>query len=447
MHEHRREAGELSADAFRIIADRTAAPFVMIEPDGHIVWASRSIEGTTGWTAEAIVGRNMIEFLPDDQVPRALEAIAEITTVDREGLGVPIVFAVVGPHGDRTWVEVGATPLFDEGLALIVLRHRPFAKEHHFDAFLGQLVGAADLSAVIEPLTRSIAASVEGAGAVVHHGYDGTCFVGAVGSGLPEPWLERCGTSMPWALAASSGEPFVADVTGLPERLATSGAEAGLRACWSLPVPGTDGIPPSALTIVRSRPGPPLVGHRMTFERNVRLVQLALQRNAEHQRLSHLARHDSLTGVANRADFRDRLVAALSVGEPGLAVAYCDLDGFKPVNDTLGHGAGDLVLVEVAQRLRAALRGGDALARAGGDEFTVLLRNVPDADTAVTVCRRLGQALTEPIEVDDTKVDVGISVGVALAAASDKADTLLRRADQALYEAKRAGGGVVRVAP
>ena len=164
-------------------------------------------------------------------------------------------------------------------------------------------------------------------------------------------------------------------------------------------------------------------------------------RNAEHQRLRHLAGHDALTGVANRTQFRDRLAEALAIGERNLAVAFCDLDGFKAVNDTYGHPRGDTVLVEVAERLRTSLRVGDELARMGGDEFTVLVRDVMDPSGADHVVDRLLGALREPFLVDGTQVMLGISIGIALAGPGATADSLLARADEALYTVKRGRWG------
>ena len=133
-------------------------------------------------------------------------------------------------------------------------------------------------------------------------------------------------------------------------------------------------------------------------------------------------------------------------GNANFAVAFCDLDGFKPINDTYGHRVGDSVLVAVADRLRLSLRTGDDLARIGGDEFTVLLRNVPDADAARHVADRLLSAVREPFDASGDDVVLGMSVGVALARSGVTADGLLVAADEALYEVKRAGGGTAHVA-
>jgi diguanylate cyclase (GGDEF)-like protein len=200
---------------------------------------------------------------------------------------------------------------------------------------------------------------------------------------------------------------------------------------------------PTAIGAVHSAPHP----SAPAIDRSIRYIQLALVRTAEHQQLRHLAGHDALTGVANRKEYRDELARALAIGERHLAVAFCDLDGFKAVNDAFGHPAGDAVLVEVAERLRSSLRVGDSLARMGGDEFTVLCRTVPDVAAARHVADRLRGAMAEPFRVHGIDVVVGISVGVALADAGITADALIARADDALYGMKRsrrsASGGPV----
>lgn len=195
------------------------------------------------------------------------------------------------------------------------------------------------------------------------------------------------------------------------------------------------------LTVWRNRPGRPLLGHRTALARAAGAVDLALLRTVERQRLQHLAAHDALTGLANRATFRELLAGALDSGEAHLAIAYFDLDRFKPVNDGHGHGIGDDVLVEVATRMRSQLRRGDVLARMGGDEFTVLMRDVPDAVVAGEVVDRLMLSIARPFPVPGGEVTIGMSVGVALAGAGVGPDDLLSAADAALYACKRAGGG------
>jgi diguanylate cyclase (GGDEF)-like protein len=161
--------------------------------------------------------------------------------------------------------------------------------------------------------------------------------------------------------------------------------------------------------------------------------------------VEHQARHDGLTGLANRALFRDRVDLALARTRhaPGqVAVLFVDLDGFKTVNDTLGHAAGDQLLVEAARRLASCVRPGDTAARLGGDEFAVVLDGVPEPATATQVAHRVLAALDQPFDLHATPVTCGASLGIAATSSPlDQADTLLRNADRAMYAAKRIGKG------
>ncbi len=150
---------------------------------------------------------------------------------------------------------------------------------------------------------------------------------------------------------------------------------------------------------------------------------------------------DDLTGIGNRRYFMERLQWALDQGRHDdelLAVLYLDLDGFKPINDTYGHGAGDEVLVATARRLEQCLRPGDALARLGGDEFAVLIPRLDDRDHAGHVADRIALALGEPVQVERGAVVATASIGVHVAAAAEATpESLLRGADRGMYAAKR----------
>ncbi len=164
-------------------------------------------------------------------------------------------------------------------------------------------------------------------------------------------------------------------------------------------------------------------------------------------RREHEALHDLLTGLGNRALLqqtgREAVSRAQRPSAPAAALLLLDLDGFKTVNDTLGHAAGDRLLVQVAAALRGAVRADDVVVRLGGDEFAVLLREVPDAAAAARAAQHVSALLHQPFAVDRVTLEVGVSVGVALAPEhGTDLDALLRRADVAMYQAKRDGGGV-----
>lgn len=167
------------------------------------------------------------------------------------------------------------------------------------------------------------------------------------------------------------------------------------------------------------------------------------ERKEHEKQLERVAHYDALTGVLNRVLLADRLSQALARTRRDkrlMAVCYLDLDGFKPVNDSFGHEAGDTVLIEVARRIGETVREEDTVARLGGDEFVVLLVGLSAAEECMASLNRLLVAINRPIKIDGNSVSIGASIGVALYP-EDKsdADTLLRHADQAMYSAKRSG--------
>jgi diguanylate cyclase (GGDEF)-like protein len=255
----------------------------------------------------------------------------------------------------------------------------------------------------------------------------------------------RPATDADWPLsrALSTGQPMLG-VRGTRDRaVADHLADLGLRDCALAVVPG-DAAPAGTL-LVGSRRGEHstfepadvlalegLAGHAAVALRNGRLLD----------RLTHESRHDMLTGLPNRTEFERRLSTAL-VGDDGLAVLFMDLDRFKDVNDTLGHHAGDELLIEVAHRLGAAVDRGCTVARLGGDEFGVLLTGT-SRTSAVRIAQRVKQVLERPVGVEGLSVDVGVSIGLSLAPEhGTTAGVLMRRADIAMYDAKALHGVAV----
>ncbi len=161
-------------------------------------------------------------------------------------------------------------------------------------------------------------------------------------------------------------------------------------------------------------------------------------------RLSYDATHDKLTGLANRALVMEQLTAALTVPEQGsgrVAVLFCDVDRFKEINDSLGHAAGDRLLAGIARTLQLAAREYDTVGRLGGDEFVVIARKINHREEATGLAGRVLRAASRAVDLDGCPTPPSLSIGVALSAPGDDADTLLAAADRALYRAKAGGRG------
>lgn len=169
------------------------------------------------------------------------------------------------------------------------------------------------------------------------------------------------------------------------------------------------------------------------------------ERNSAQEKIARLARFDELTGLANRTQFRERIadmLAAVRDRANHLVIHLIDLDRFKTVNDTLGHPIGDLLLKEVASRLSALIRPGDMITRFGGDEFVILQTHTSRQQAAHALASRIIKALKEPFHIAGHRIDVGASIGIAMAPHDGvDADELIKKADMALYAAKSSGGG------
>jgi diguanylate cyclase (GGDEF)-like protein len=186
-----------------------------------------------------------------------------------------------------------------------------------------------------------------------------------------------------------------------------------------------------------------LVKGRVDGEAISRSIRYAVERKALEMQTAHKALHDHLTGLANRELFQDRLKHAITRArrhDSLIGVMFMDLDGFKPINDRLGHDVGDKLLTALARRLEDGLRGSDTPARFGGDEFVVLCEDVADEQHVIAIAERLQRAIAEPFRIDDHELSVTSSMGVVVSDGREQgAGELIRDADEAMYRAKRQG--------
>ena len=220
----------------------------------------------------------------------------------------------------------------------------------------------------------------------------------------------------------------------------------GYRACWSSPIRNSQGKPVGTFAFYYRAPRTPtsLAFHQQLADACTHLCALALEREHARVRIRQLAFYDGLTGLPNRSLLQakaDQAMASAARNDEQLAVLFIDLDRFKQVNDSLGHTAGDDLLCIVAKRLQQVLRSSDIAGRLSGDEFVAVLPQC-DADQVAGTIERLQELLSQPMTVADTALGISASIGIAMFPADGRdMETLLQRADMAMYQAKSQGRG------
>jgi diguanylate cyclase (GGDEF)-like protein len=257
-----------------------------------------------------------------------------------------------------------------------------------------------------------------------------------------------------WRTSVESGEPvMVGDVTTAKTRTGGFAQTIGVRSFIAMPL--MSGTGPVGMIMC----GDSTTTREWTARDRILAQQLAVEgaliidsarmrqaAQAHMDALTHQAFHDSLTGLPNRKHLLDRAEEAVEIAAATgtrMALLLLDLNGFKQVNDTVGHHAGDVLLQLVGKRLQGSIRRPDLVARLGGDEFSVLLTGNPDERAAIAAGERICERLREPFDIEGQEVRIGASIGVALFPdhATDFG-TMMRDADASMYQAKRSGGGV-----
>lgn len=427
-----------------------APMLVMVVDDvGTVTWIGGAVADLTGHDPTDLIGTNILQHLDLDWNPSALDSIEAALT--GSGLQRPMLYRVRRKDGTAFVAEVTANSQLDDpvvqGLAVYVRR---WDERHLLDQVLENLASDASLDETLQLLTCVMGAETLDADSVVMLG-NGDARARAVTHLDLDPALTTGGraTPAPWQVAVRSEAPVWRRVDELAPAVRAAAVRAGYRWCWAWPVFGGDRVE-GCLVLWRRQDEEPDHTCRMLLATLERVTGLVLQKQRAAERLRHAATHDPLTGLANRARFMEQLEDALAGDARGplVGVLYVDLDDFKPVNDRLGHGAGDQVLCEVARRLQRSVREGDLVARLGGDEFTVVCAGVGDPAVLSAVAERLTAEVRRPIAVGDEQVQLSASVGVALAPPGDcSIDVLLEAADAALYSAKETEPGGWRAAP
>ena len=410
----------------------------LISEDLRNVWVSRSVAWVVGDDPDAVMQEQSLTRVHPDDVGRLLHGLAQAKSAapaNAPSLRAvePLRFRVERSGGGWTALEALVINLLDDpavsGLVAIV---RPVGGEVEG---VGRVV---DLLVADAPLRDVLAAC---AGLVPD--YVGSAAVVAMRKGRPviaapagSP-AERLGVDERWwrdTLADGRGRTAT-DHEGFPDDLATRARDAGFRSTWVLPLcDGASGEVIGCLVVWVRIAVEPNIANEAGVRQAERLARLVIGEQRRHDALRHEALTDPLTRLANRS----ALSARFDTATDPLTVVIVDLDGFKLVNDTHGHEAGDAVLQVVAQRIVRAVRQDDLVVRLGGDEFAIVFAPGTEADGMVRSMRRVVDSIGQPIKLGDLTVTVGASAGLA----TGRPPEVLREADRALYEAKGVTAGM-----
>lgn len=458
----------LQDESYADLFEGAPCGYLTTTPDGIITRANGTFERWTGHASESLVGTPFADLLAPSgklfyetryaTVLRLAGEVREVALSVRraDGTELPVLVNAVTvtdadgqPAGIRTAV-FDATERQDYERQLLSARREAEASEARVrvlqDASIafGIATSAQDLAVALAESART---ALRASSAAV-------LLTGTTGD------LERAVGDESLSLLLEAG------LRGLAEQAITSGeiiTISSLDQAGAI-VPGLDealhrqrlaalSIAPLRTDVMASGVVVGFFGRDRAFDDETRNIQAALARQAAQvlrrvllqEELEHRALHDQLTGLANRKLLQERLEAGLSAAARGgrpLSVVFADLDGFKAINDELGHRVGDEVLAEVATRLRSAARGGDPVARYGGDEFVVVCEDA-DSDAGSVIAERLRLEVRRPLATIPPAYALAASLGVATwnpaGSTTPSAATMLRAADEAMYMSKHGG--------
>jgi diguanylate cyclase (GGDEF)-like protein len=443
-----------TAEQLQHVLQTAVNPFVLIDPTGIALWASTSVDELLGVPAAELVGRSMLDLVGPESIEAAIDALAHAVDDTRRPGSVPAAWEGVGPvlqmqRADGTTVSCSiavATPI-RTGMPCFVLQLRRADAAHALENALLAMGTNRPLAEVLREVAEVLRGELPDAEVVIVHHDDrlGELRPGAVPGADGGADLAEAAPDL-WAKAvAHPGEVVEWSTDDLPEPARTQALAAGFRWLSLFAVaPVVDDDPTTAAVLaIWSRSA-----YRMHFlnhdrlERCGSLTSMALRWEYGRRALQWAATHDGLTGLRNRASFLTELRSARGPGRrtaDKTAVLYLDLDDFKPVNDLHGHTLGDHVLVEVAARLRLAVRPSDLIARLGGDEFAILCPGLDSISAAEQLAQRLVTEVSAPMQVEGIDVHIGLSVGISALGLEEDPERVLNRADTALRAAKLDG--------
>jgi diguanylate cyclase (GGDEF)-like protein/PAS domain S-box-containing protein len=459
-----REVLTESESRFRAFVQHSSDVVGVIDANGTITFVSPSVAAVFGHEPEALLGQSIVELVHPDDVDKGYRAISALANRPFESESVEV--RCRHADGSWRWTEVTVTnQMYEPAVRGIVGNFRDVTERHHTETLgahetevLEHILGGAPIPETLHMLLGGLEEYLGDASTTIRLFNTETGTLHRVAAPTLAPAFidaidDRLSTEVGDAEDAYNARfesiviPDIMDEARFPDlRVLREEALAfGFRAFWSMPIrtPDDERLLGMLAVYVRSARAPS-DSERAVLERIRNLVGVAVDRAAHTEQLGHLALHDTLTELPNRALAVERLDAGLERlhnGESMVAVLFLDLDRFKIVNDGLGHETGDELLVAVGRRLAASVRRDDMVARFGGDEFVVICEDLTDVHQVEELADRAIHALSEPFSLERAEVVVTASIGIAVTRrATDRASALLRDADAAMYRAKSRGG-------
>ena len=402
---------------FRSLVQNSSDVVMILEAEGTVRYVSPAVERVLGYQPEDLVGTLAFDQVHPGDIEHVSKSLAE--ALEKPGVQPPVEYRVRAADG--SWRHMEA------------IRCNWLGDPH----ILGVVANVRDVTERKEA-EEALRRSEERFRSLVQNSSDGITIIEADGTIVDDsPAVEKVLGYKPDERVGSNAFDYANpnDLEQGTQILRNLLANPGTQKTLEFPWPHKDGsLLYLEVTLTNLLDDPAVRG--IVF--NWRDIT---ERKAMEERLNHQVLHDSLTDLPNRRLLVDRLEQALArTGRrrgSGVAVLFMDLDGFKVINDSLGHDRGDKLLVEVAKRLRGCLRPEDTLARFAGDEFIALLEEIGGADDALRVTRRITEEFQRPFVLDGREFTLRLSIGVALGEAHTKSpEELLRNADTAMYKAK-----------
>ncbi|MDB5655464.1 MAG: hypothetical protein JWQ94_3077, partial [Tardiphaga sp.] len=442
-----------------MVVDKTNRAVLIADHALRVAYVNDAFTRMFGYSQAEAVGRMPSELL-DGEYTDGSVLLRMKRSIEADGSAEDEIL-LYDKNGQEIWISAVANAIYDENKKLKHLvalltditegKQLQSLQNHILEALAKEL----PIAELIEQLCRKVEIiAPDVICSVLHVDADGILhplgapslpphYVQAMDGIAIGPDVGSCGA------AAFRGEPVTTrdiDTDPLWGPFRSEALALGLKSCWSTPIKSKEGRVIGTFAFYFHECRGPSRWHRKIIETCVHLGALALEREEARREISRLAYFDTLTGLPNRAHMQqlmNGMIAASPAGE-SVALMFFDLDNFKDVNDTLGHSAGDELLVAVTRRLRSRLRPSDILSRQGGDEFIALLPNC-DAATGAAIATRVLEALSEPVSLAGSLVPVSASIGISVYPQNaSNSEDLLKTADAAMYRAKHAGGSTYR---